>query len=107
MTYQELLNETAKKKEAAIKEINEALNGKMGFLVKAELEKKTGNIAWEYLGREFCETLAEHIEEFIQPYSDDFDSIESREIFGIYTAYEDGDPDIYQLLPVEARLFDN
>ena len=39
MTYNDLLKETAIKKHDAIAEINAALNGPCGFLIKAEIEK--------------------------------------------------------------------
>ena len=104
MTYQELLEATAKKKEAAIKELNKALKGPAGFLVKAEIKRDPGMVAWLYLAKEFCETLAENVGEFIDQ-TGDIDSIEAREIGDIYMAYEDNDPGLYELLPVEAQLF--
>lgn len=105
MTYQELLTATAAKKQEAIKKINTALNGPAGFLTRAELERDPGMVAWLWLGKEFCETLAEHVGEFIEQ-TGDIDSIEAREIGDIYMAYEDGDPDIYYKLPYEAQLFE-
>lgn len=105
MTYEELLTQTKAKKDAAIKQLNAALAGPGGFLVKAEIKRKPGTIAWLYLAKEFCETLAEHVGEFIDQ-TGDIDSIEAREIGSIYMAYEDGDPELYQMLPIEARLFD-
>ena len=105
MTYQELLATTAKKKKEAIRDINKAINGPAGFLAKAEIERDPGMVAWLWLGKEFCETLADHVEEFIEQ-TGDIDSLDAREIGGIYMAYEDGDPDIYYMLPVEAQLFE-
>ena len=105
MTYNELLSETAKKKQLALKDINAALNGSGGWLMKHELKNKAGSIAWLYLAKEFCETLAEHVGEFLEQ-TGDINSIEAREIGDIYMAYEDDDPDLYNLLPTEARLFD-
>lgn len=104
MTYADLLKETAIKKAEAIKEINTALNGTCGFLVKAEIEKKPGAVAWHRLAKEFCETLAEHIDEFIDQ-AGGVNTEEAHEIGNIYMAYEDDDPDLYNLLPVEAQLF--
>ena len=104
MTYNELLRETAEKKRKAIAEINSALKGPCGFLVKAEIEKDPGKVAWHYLAREFCETLAEHVDEFIEQ-AGGVNTFEAREIGDIYMAYEDGDKDIYSYLPVEAQLF--
>ena len=104
MTYDELLKATAEKKRKAIAELNEALKGPGGFLVKAEIERKPGSVAWLWLAKEFCETLAQHIDEFIEQ-TGDIDSVEAREIGAIYMAYEDSDPDLYEMLPVEAQLF--
>lgn len=102
MTYQDLLVKTAKRKEQARKELSAALGGKGGFLVKAEIERKPGSVAWLWLAKEFCEELAEHVGEWI---SDDPWDFESKEIGDIHMAYEDNDPDLYDLLPVEAQLF--
>lgn len=101
MTYNELLRETAEKKRKAISEINSALKGPCGFLVKAEIEKDPGKVAWHYLAKEFCEKLAEHIDEFMEE-----DEDVAREAGNIYMAYEDGDSDLYSYLPVEAQLFE-
>ena len=103
MTYPELLQITEEKKRTAIRDINKALRGPAGFLVRAEIEKNPGAAAWSYLAREFCETLADHVEEFMEQAGGD--SYEACEILDIYMAYYDGDPDIYHLLPVEAQLF--
>lgn len=104
MTYQELLQQTAQKKRDAIRELNKALKGPCGFLVKAEIEKNPGAVAYHWLAQSFCETLAEHVEEFMEQ-TGDIDSCEAREIGTLYMAYEDSDPDLYDLLPVEAQLF--
>lgn len=104
MTYNELLQETAEKKRKVIAEINEALEGPCDFLVKSEIEKNPGNVAWHYLAKEFCEKLAEHVDEFIEQVGG-VNSVEGHEIGDIYMAYEDGNEDIYELLPVEAQLF--
>lgn len=42
MTYNELLRLAHEKKRKAIAEINSALKGPCGFLVKAEIEKDPG-----------------------------------------------------------------
>ena len=104
MTYRELLETTAKRKRAALDQLDKALQGPGGFLAKAELERKPGTVAWLWLAKDFCETLAEHVEEFIEQ-AGGVDSLEAREIGDIYMAYEDSDPDLYDLLPVEAQLF--
>ncbi|MDE6456085.1 MAG: hypothetical protein K2L38_09325 [Dysosmobacter sp.] len=101
MKYADLLHKTAIKKREAIAEINSALKGPCGFLVKAEIEKDPGKAAWYYLAKEFCETLAEHIDEFSEEGED-----VARETCEIYMAYEDGDSDLYSYLPVEAKLFE-
>ncbi len=102
MTWEQLLEETAKKKEIAVKQLNEALNGNCGFLVKAEIERNPGMVAWLWLAKYFCETLAENMDTIY--YS--VDEWDQREIYDIYTAYEDDGSDLYDLLPTEARLFD-
>ena len=105
MTYNELLAETATKKRDAIAELNAALKGPCGFLIKAEIEKDPGKVAWSYLARDFCEKLADHIDEFIEQAGGVY-AIEAREIGDIYMAYEDGRSDLYDHLPVEAQLFE-
>ena len=102
MTYTELLETTATKKADAIRQLNKALRDpSFGFLAKAEIERKPGAVAWHWLAKEFCQTIAEHIDELI----DSAGSIEKDEILHIYYAYYDDDPNIYELLPVEAQLF--
>lgn len=105
MTYAELLKKTEARKRQAIKELNNAIRGKAGWLVKAEIERDPGTVAWLWLAKDFCENLAEHVEEFMEQ-TGDIDSTEAREIGSIYMAYEDNDPDLYEMLPTEARLFD-
>lgn len=104
MTYKELLEVTAEKKRKALADLDAALKGPTGFLVKAEIERSPGKVAWAVLAREFCETLAEHVGEFIEQAGGD--TLETHEVMEIYMAYEDGNEDIYDYLPVEARLFD-
>ncbi len=104
MTYQDLLTITARKKAEAIKNLNKALEGPCGFLVRAEIKRDPGSVAWSFLAREFCETLAEHISEFFD--QDGADSPVAYEYGAIYMAYEDSDPDLYDMLPVEAQLFE-
>lgn len=105
MTYSDLLKETAIKKRKAIAEINTALKWPCGFLIEAEIKKDPGKVAWSYLAKEFCEKLAEHVDEFIEQ-AGGVDTMEAREIGEIYMAYEDGDSDIYNYLPIEAQLFE-
>lgn len=73
----------------------------MRFSVKAELERDPGKVAWHYLAREFCEKFVEHIDEFMEEGED-----VAREVAEIYMAYEDGDSDLYNCLPIEAQLFE-
>lgn len=105
MTYNELLAETAIKKRDAIAELNAALKGPCGFLIKAEIEKDPGKVAWSYLARDFCGKLADHIDELMEQ-AGGVDTMEAREIGDIYMAYEDGSSDLYDYLPVEAQLFE-
>lgn len=102
MTYDDLLRETAERKRKARADIKRALSGRAGFLAKAELDRDPGAVAWLWLAKDFCETLAEHIDEWM---SDDPWDYRNRELADIYMAYEDGRSDLYELLPVEAQLF--
>jgi len=104
MTYDDLLKTTAERKKKAVAELNAALNGPLGFLCRAEIEQKPGTVAWLWLAKDFCETLAEHVGEWIEAAG--VDSYEAREIGDIYVAYENSDPQLYDLLPTEAKLFE-
>ena len=105
MTYHELLKTTAEKKRAALGVIHKGMKGPCGFLVEQEIKKNPGGIAWILLAKEFCETLAENVDDFIAQ-TGDVNGLEAHEIAEIYMAYEDDDPELYELLPLEARLFD-
>ena len=108
-TYADLLRETEQKKIKAQRELKTALKGNAGFLVKAEMERNPGMVAWLWLAKEFCEKLAEHIDEWVDDGNGGFDNgnYEAREIGEIYMAYYDDDRSgLYELLPTEARLFD-
>lgn len=103
MTYQELLNETAKKKQEYLNEIEKAK-------IRAAINDHP--IGWAYkhiiaerLARGFIKAVAENVGELIDA-TGDIDSIEAREIGDIFVAYEEDDPELYELLPTEARLFD-
>ena len=104
MTYEELLKKTAQRKQKAVRELNQALRGNTGWLVEAEIKRNPGSVAWLWLAKDFCEELAEHVEEFIGEFG--IDTTDAREVGDIYMAYEDGSSDLYDLLPTEARLFD-
>lgn len=101
MTYADLLKKTNEKKKKAINELNHALNGSGGFLVQAEIERDPGSVAWLWLAKDFCETLADHVGEFMETET----GYIAMEISSIYMAYENDDSDLYSMLPVEAQLF--
>ena len=104
MTYDELLKKTAERKASARKQLDNAVKGELGFLAIEEIKRDPGMVAWLWLAKEFCETLADHVEEFIDQVG--MDSYTAYEISDIYMAYEDSRSDLYDLLPDEARLFD-
>ena len=101
MTYEELLKETAARKRGILAGLDAALKGPTGFLAEAEIKKDPGKAAWAFLAKDFCEKLAEHIDEFMSE-----DESTAREAMEIYMAYEDGDEGLYKLLPTEAQLFE-
>lgn len=102
MTYADLLKATAERKTKVIRQLNAAVNHpQLGFLSKAEIERDPGMVAWLWLAEGFCRTLAENWEEIWSS----ADELEREDIGRIYVAYEESDPDIYNLLPVEAQLF--
>ena len=107
-TYQDLLRETEEKKRKIWSDFEKALKGPAGFLAKAEIERNPGSVAYYWLAKEFCEILSDHVDEWTTDENGNFDnwSCEAREIGEIYMAYEDGNPDLYDYLPTEARLFD-
>ena len=103
MTYTELLRLTGERKLKAVRELNEGINHpKLGFLCRAEIRKDPGMVAWLWLAEPFCRDLAEHWEEVTASVDEDT----RDDLCRIYMAYEDSDPDIYDLLPIEAQLFD-
>ena len=104
MTYKDLLESTATKKKTALKSLNEALKGPFGPYIRDDIKRNQGSVAWLFLAKDFCETLAAHVEEFIEQ-TGDINSIEAREIGDIFAAYENSDRRLYELLPVEAQLF--
>ena len=65
MTYEELLKETAARKRRILSDLDTALKGPAGFLVEAEIRRAPGRAAWSILAKEFCEKLAEHVDEFM------------------------------------------
>lgn len=103
MTYTELLRLTGERKLKAIKELSEGMaHPQLGFLCRAEIRKDPGKVAWLWLAESFCKTLAEHWDEVTASVDDDT----RDDLIRIYMAYEDSDPYIYDLLPIEAQLFD-
>ena len=103
-TYYDLLKETNRKKQKVLREFDNALKGRGGFLVKAEIERNPGGVAYTVLAREFCEKLAEYIEEWTEEFG--MDSYEARELSDIYQTWYNDEPGLYDLLPVEAQLWD-
>lgn len=101
MTYTELLTTTQRRKAAALKELNKALKGPTGFLVKAEIKNKPGAVAWHWLAKEFVETLVANIDTLMASE----DSLTQKEMYDIMVAYEESSSDLYDLLPLEAQLF--
>lgn len=103
MTYAELLRATEAKKRRLIKQFNAAMKDpKTGFLVRHELKTKPGTIAYLWLAKDFCDHIINHYEELIADPDAD-----PNEISTIYMHYYDNDPDLYEALPWEARLFDD
>lgn len=102
MTYWELLEITDQKKKEVQRKLNASLNGSNGWLVKAEIEKNPGRLAYIALAEEFLETLSDNMEEILQG----LDEIDQREIYDIIASWYDDDDDLYDRLPTEARLFD-
>jgi hypothetical protein len=105
MTYAELLSVTAEKKAKVIKDLNTALQNDHWGLARAEMNRNPGMVAWLWLAQDFCETLADHIDEFIETANAEGREWEAYEISDIYMAYYDDDPNLYEKLPVEAQLF--
>lgn len=105
MTYYDLLAKTEKRKRNVLKDFAKAMRGKAGWLVKAEIERNPGRVAYVWLAREFCEELADHIEEYVKSVGG-YDSYEGMELCGIYQTWYNNEPGLYDLLPTEARLWD-
>lgn len=103
MTYDELLKTTADRKAKAIEELNTAISHpQLGFLSREEIRRDPGMVAWLWLAKGFCETVAEHLDELLAS----VDEYDRNDICRIYMAYEDSDPDLYDMLPLEAQLFE-
>lgn len=102
--YYELLRKTEKKKLEALTKLNNALNGNGGFLVKAEIERNPGMVAWLWLAKDFCEELGDHIEEYVESVGG-YDTCEGIELCDIYQTWYNDESGLYELLPVEAQLF--
>ena len=104
MTYYDLLERTEQKKQKVLREFARASKGNAGWLVVAEIKKNPGRVAYLWLAQEFCETLADHIGEWVDEFG--MDSVEAREISDIYQTWYNDEPGLYDLLPTEARLWD-
>ena len=106
MTYWDLCKATEAKKQEVLKKFGKDLKGPGGFLVQAEIERDPGMVAYLWLAKDFCETLADHIGEWVEELEAIGDTATAREISDIYMGYEDGRHDLYDILPVEAQLWD-
>lgn len=102
MTYWELLEITDRKKKEVQRKLNTSLNGSNGWIVKAEIERNPGGLAYIALAKEFLETLDANMGEILQS----LDEYDQREIYDIIACWYDDDPDLYDRLPTEARLYD-
>ena len=103
MTYEELLRTTGERKLKAVAELNSAMaNPQLGFLAEAEIRKDPGMVAWLWLAKDFCEAIAENLDELLAS----VEEYERDDIVRIYMAYYDDDPDLYDMLPIEAQLFE-
>ena len=105
MTYYDLLKKTERKKQKVLKKFNAAMKGNAGWLVKDEIERNPGRVAYFYLAKEFCEELADHIEEYVESVGG-YDSYDGRGLCDIYQTWYNDEPGLYDLLPTEARLWD-
>ena len=104
MTYYDLLEQTEQKKQKVLRDFAKALKGNGGWLMKAEIKRNPGRVAYLWLAQEFCEILADHIGEWTEEFG--MDSLEARELADIYQTWHNDEPGLYDLLPVEARLWD-
>lgn len=103
MTYAELLRTTADQKEKALRQLNDGIrNPQLGFLVKEDIKQNAGSIAYYMLAKGFCQAIAENLDDLLAS----VDKYDGDDIVRIYMAYYDDDPDLYQMLPTEAKLFD-
>lgn len=103
MTYAELLRATGERKLKAVRELNAAIeNPSIGFLARSEIQRDPGMVAWLWLAKDFCQAIAENLDELLAS----VEEYERDDIVRIYMAYYDDAPDLYDLLPVEAQLFE-
>ena len=107
MTYAELLEKTEAKKKTVLKMFVNGLKDKYGFLVADEIKRDPLGVAYVYLARDFCDELEQHADEFIEQFGGVYNSYEAYEICDIIVAYEENRlADLYELLPIEAKLFE-
>ena len=103
MTYEELLKTTAERKASAVKSLNKAINDPaLGFLCQEEIRRDPGMVAYLWLAEGFCQAIAENLDDLLAS----VEEYDRDDIVRIYMAYYDDDPDLYDLLPVEAQLFE-
>ena len=103
MTYAELLRTTGERKQKAVAELNSAMaNPQLGFLARGEIQRDPGMVAWLWLAKDFCEAIAANLDELLAS----VEEYERDDIVRIYMAYYDDDPDLYDMLPIEAQLYE-
>ena len=103
MTWDELLRITGERKLKAVRELNAAIeNPSLGFLARSEIQRDPGMVAWLWLAKDFCEAIADNLDDLLASVPE----YDRDDIVRIYMAYYDSDPDIYDMLPIEAQLFE-
>ena len=103
MTWDELLRITGERKQKAVAQLNTAIeNPSLGFLAQSEIQRDPGMVAWLWLAKDFCEAIADNLDDLLASVPE----YDRDDIIRIYMAYYDNDPDIYDMLPVEAQLFE-
>lgn len=106
--YYHLLEVTQKRKEAFRRKYLAPLAGKGldpgQMLALEELRRNPSRLQWVF-AREFLDELIDHCGAFIEQFG--IDSPDAREVGDICMAYEYDRPDLYELLPVEAKLYED
>ena len=106
--YYHLLEVTQKRKEAFRRKYLAPLAGKnldLGqMLALEELRRNPGGLQRIFVGW-FLDELVNNCGDFIE--QEGIDGPNAKEIYDITMAYEHDDPDLYDLLPVEAKLYED